>query len=191
MIALSLLIGLLLYILFAWFAVRVVGWLANVLAVTATTKRILQIICVAIFVLIPTWDIIPGRLYFQHLCEREAGIKVLRIVEIEKAYFRSDGQPDREKLAGRYVGHLKANKDFSRLFHISKFEEAIEDKQTGEVLGTATSFSYFGGWVNAFLFPHGPPNNCPAGENGTGLSVYAVLWREVMKPKSVFSEGGN
>lgn len=60
MIALSLLIGLVFYIFLAWFSVRVVSWLANVLAVMATTKRILQALCVAIFVLIPTWDVIPG-----------------------------------------------------------------------------------------------------------------------------------
>lgn len=121
MIALSLLIGLVFYIFLAWFSVRVVSWLANVLAVMATTKRILQALCVAIFVLIPTWDVIPGRLYFQHLCEKEAGIKVFKTVEVDKSYLTPNGQPDEKRLSmsSRFVMVRKDDREYSSIFFTS------------------------------------------------------------------------
>lgn len=41
---------------------------------------------IAVAVLIPTWDVIPGKLYFSHLCENEAGLKVYKTVEGVEGY---------------------------------------------------------------------------------------------------------
>jgi len=37
---------------------------------------------IAVFVLIPTWDIIPGWLYFEYLCQKEGGQKIYKTVEL-------------------------------------------------------------------------------------------------------------
>jgi hypothetical protein len=80
------------YIVLAWLAVRVVGWLANILAFTAMTKKTLQILCAAFVVLLPIWDMSPSPMYFQHLCEQEAGMKIPKTVELDQSYFRPDGK---------------------------------------------------------------------------------------------------
>jgi hypothetical protein len=179
MIALLLLIGLLLYIFLAWSVVRVVGWLASICAFTSVTKRVLQVLCAAFFVLLPTWDIIPGRLYFQNLCETEAGVRATKTVILEKEYFLPDGRPDQKKLAGRYEHYDKRDHEFSRWAHIVKVESAILDKETRELLGTATDFVYFGNWLGARIAPMSP-DTCP---NYPNHSAHSIVWLEVFKPK--------
>ncbi|MCC9002318.1 MAG: hypothetical protein LM549_06805, partial [Candidatus Competibacter sp.] len=98
-----------------------------------------------LFVLLPTWDIIPSRLYFEHLCETEGGINVSRTVEVDQSYFGSDGVPDDKKLLDRYVQSSRWHPDFSSWAHITKIEGAIQDRETGELLGTAIDYLYGGG----------------------------------------------
>ncbi|MEW6248540.1 MAG: hypothetical protein AB1555_17800 [Nitrospirota bacterium] len=187
MIALSLLIALFLYIFVAWLAVHLIGKLANVLAVTAIRKRNLQALAIAIFVLIPTWDIVPGRLYFQHLCKTEGGVKVHKTVEVDKTYFLANGQPDQAKLQEIFERQIKNDRSFSRIFHITKAQLSIVDRQTGDRLGTATDFWYYGGWLNATLFPQGSSRTCPEYPNH---SVYNILWQQVTRLKSDTPVGG-
>ena len=170
MIAFSLLVALVVYVLLAKFTVKVVG--------RYTDSKVAKYFIIAIFVLIPTWDIIPGRLYFNQLCETEAGTEVFKTVEVEQSYFLPDGRVDEKKLSNHYVQPDKDDRGFSKLFHIARFESAIQDKQTGEILGRATSFSHFGGWLAAYLAPEGPPSTCPEYH-----SAHGTIWREVIKPK--------
>lgn len=44
-------------------------------------KRVVSMLSAAVFVLIPTWDFIPGRLHFQQLCQTEAGLRIYRPVD--------------------------------------------------------------------------------------------------------------
>lgn len=178
MIALLFLITLLLYILVGWVTVRFVG--------KYTGTRIVKYLTIAVFVLVPTWDIIPGKFYFQHLCDREAGTRVINTMEVDPDYFMPDGQPDEKKLRQVVSQPNKTDKDFSSLFSITKFESGIEDIQTSVVLGRAISFSYYGGWINGYLFPQGPPITCPRYHSSHGQ-----IWREVIKPKKNTHEGGN
>lgn len=176
MIALSLLLGSLLYIFVARLTVYLVG--------KRTTSWLVKGLVIAIFVLIPTWDILPGRVYFQRLCERDAGVKVFKTVGVDKAFFSADGRPDQKKLAERFDGSMKFDDHIHHIFHIKKAQGSVVDKQTGEVLGTAVNFSYFGGWLSAYLFPQGPPDVCP------GYSVYGDLWHEVIRPAQKPAVGG-
>ncbi|HQY58146.1 MAG: hypothetical protein KA240_07815 [Nitrospira sp.] len=186
MIALSLLIVLVLYIVLAWIMIRTVGWLSGVFAFTAVTRKILQGLCAVFFVLLPTWDIIPGRLSFQHLCETEAGIKVFRTVEVEDEFFMSDGQPDQKKLVLLYSQQDKRDSEFSPWMHIVKVESSIQAKRTGEILGAATDFVYFGGWIGSRIAPMSPIT-CPKYPNH---SVHGIIWQGVFKPKQAFMQGG-
>ena len=168
MIALSLLLALVVYVLLGLSAVKLVG--------KFKASKGAKYLVIALFVLIPTWDIIPGQFYFEYLCRNEAGIKVLKTVEVDKDYFLANGEPDQKKLSKQFDGPMKFDDNFSKAFHIRKSEGFILDIQTNEVLGIATNLSYFGGWVNAYLFPQGPPETCP------GYSVYRDLWRAAIKP---------
>lgn len=161
MIALTLFLALVIYGLLAWFALRMLGWLGRICAFSKISTRVVQGVTLALFVLFPTWDIIPSRLYFEHLCETEAGIKVFKTVEVDQSYFRADGMPDDRKLVEHYVQTNKRTPDFSSWAHITKVEGAIQDKATGELLGVATDFSYYGGWVVATIAPMSPVT-CPA-----------------------------
>src|SRR5207247_9250009 len=89
MIALSLLLVLVVYIYLARATVKAVGklypgWLAKALTI-------------AVFVLIPTWDVIPGQLYFNHLCKTEAGQKIFKTVEVSPQYILKPSERDRSK----------------------------------------------------------------------------------------------
>ena len=143
-----------LYVCLALFVAKQVG--------KGTNSKFAKYATIAVFVLIPLWDIIPGQLYFQHLCETEAGVKVIKTVEVDRLYFKSDGSPDENKLAERYAQPDKFDGKFSPLFHIAKTESTIQDKQTKEVLGTATNFSHRGGWLTTFVLVDATGASCPA-----------------------------
>ncbi len=179
MIAISLLIGLTLYIVFASFAIRMAGTLARFCSFSLTTARVLQIICAVIFVLLPTWDIIPSRLYFKHLCEHQAGIRVVKIVEIDKSYLKRDGKPDDKRLLEDYTQFSKHDPNFSSWAHITKIEGGIEVKQTSELLGTVTDFVYYGGWLGSRIDPNSPIT-CPVFPNHF---VHDLIWQAVFKQK--------
>lgn len=177
MFALGLLIALVLYVGLAWMMAKLIG--------RYTDSKIARYLLIAIVVLIPTWDIIPGRLYFQYLCEREAGVKVLKTVEVASTYFLPNDQPDEKKLADLYTSSMKVEREFSRLFHIMRIQSFIHDKRTEEVLGIATDLSYYGGWLAAHLFPQGPPTVCPY------YPVHSLKWKEVIRPKRDITGGAN
>ncbi len=159
--------------------------------VKAVAKRypsnLARYVTIGAFVLIPVWDIVPGQLYFRYLCEKDGGVKVYRTVELDRAYFLADGQPDQEQLRRLYDRVSKDDRDFSSIFHITKTQLSILDKLTGEHLGTATDFWYYGGWVNATLFPLGSSSTCPEYPNH---SVYNSLWQRVIRPHSGSPAGG-
>lgn len=69
MIGLSILLAVVVYV---WLARFITKHIAN---------RAAKYAVIAVFVLIPTWDVIPGKLYFNHLCENEAGLKIFKVVE--------------------------------------------------------------------------------------------------------------
>lgn len=74
MIGLSILLAVVAYI-----------WLARFVA-RRIENRAVKYTVIAVFILIPTWDVIPGKLYFNHLCENEAGLKIYKTVEGVEGY---------------------------------------------------------------------------------------------------------
>lgn len=170
MFGIALLVALGIYVYLAKMTVKFIG--------KRTESKLAKYGAIALFVLIPTWDIIPSRLYFNHLCEKEAGTRVLKTVEVDKGYFLPDGRPDESKLANRFAQAHRFDRNFSPLFHIARFESAIQDKQNGEILGRAISLSHYGGWLFAYLFPLGNATTCPEG-------VHTGIWGEVIKPTEI------
>lgn len=159
--------------------------------VKAVAKRypsnLAKYVTIGAFVLIPVWDIVPGQLYFRYLCEHEGGVKVYRIVEVNRSFFLPNGQPDQEKLVKFYDRTRKVDHEFSKLFHITKTQLFLSDKQSGKQLGIATDFWYYGGWVNATVFPQGSSITCPEYPNH---SVSSSLWDQVIRSKEGPTVGG-
>jgi hypothetical protein len=172
MIGLGLLIVLILYAYLTKTTVRFVG--------TRTKSKLAKYVTLAVFILIPTWDIIPGRLYFHRLCQTEAGVKVYKTMEINQSYFTVDGKPDIKKLEEKYAQPDRLDRNFSSIFHIAKSESAILDKQTGDVLGVATDFLYRGSWISTHILVDRGGTSCPAYPHSL---VHNVIWGEVFKSK--------
>ena len=179
MIVISLLIGTMLYGMFAWFAVRWVGRVGTFCAVTVTTKRTLQIFCTVVFVLVPTWDIVPGWLYFTHLCDYQAEIRIVKTINLEKKYFLPNGLADGQRIGQQVKSIFLSDKEFASLFNIEKLESSIASSGTLELLGTAKEFIYHGSWIARLVLPeatYGCSQYQPFG-------AHMVLWREVIRPQ--------
>lgn len=146
MFALTILVVLAAYVGIAWMVIK------------RLPSRRAKWIVVAIFVLIPTWDIVPGYVYFYTLCATEGGQKIYKTVKLPPEYFLKAGDPDRsradvggtfpkavggelnwEKLSELYLNQSEFDRNYSKLFHITKVHSYVQDKQTKEILGAATS----------------------------------------------------
>jgi hypothetical protein len=127
-----------------------------------TESPLAQYATIAVFVLIPTWDIIPGRFYHQHVCETQGGIRLYKTVEIDKAYFLPDGRLDEKKiLLERLTWQTTVDRAFSKMFHIVKNQSVLIDKENRQQLGTATDFWHYGGWLHRTIFMDATADTCP------------------------------
>lgn len=108
MIGLSILLAVVIYI-----------WLARLVA-KRIKNRSAKYVVIAIFILIPTWDIVPGKIYFNHLCENEAGLKIYKTVEGVEGYRVYPGAgglgpgPDGFKKYGYKFEEWGSGSDFAR-----------------------------------------------------------------------------
>ena len=75
MIGLTIIFIILLYLYLAY---KVVKYVAS-----KTEKNIYWILTVLFFILLPTWDVIIGKIYFHHLCQTEGGLRVFKSVEVD------------------------------------------------------------------------------------------------------------
>lgn len=173
------LLGLIAYVVLANFIVKAVG--------KYTESKSATYVAITVFVLIPTWDIIPGQLYHQYLCKTEGGIQVFKTVEVDRTYFLPDGQQDEKKLLDLLDWKTRVNRDFSKLFRITKYEGVLADPQTRERLGSATDFWYQGGWLTKVVLPDSASEVCPRYPNHT---VSSSLWKKVILLRSEAKSGG-
>lgn len=173
MIALMVFAALLIYLAIAWLVVK------------RLKTRKAKWIAIVIFVLIPTWDQIIGRVYFYSLCATESGVEVHKTVELPMEYFDKQGRPDfkfvkkdgvRLELAGRYVDHGETH-SVSKLFRLERDIRFVKDFTTGELLGTQMSFRYFGGWL---LFgAHRTADSCRVSSE----EFYRAIFRQTASSK--------
>lgn len=156
----------LVYILIAAFITKK----AVALASTTGWKWLAGVSSLVIFALIPAVDHLIGRTYLHFLCKREAGIEVHKVVALDAKYFSKNGEPafswDRKypvvrRLAGRYEMISSGDEAGSSSLNIRKTLITVKDARSGEVLGTWTSFSYFGGWFENVVSPHVSGRSCP------------------------------
>ncbi len=162
--------------LYAWLALFVAKQVGKGMG-----SRLARYSTVVAFALLPTWDLIPGQLYHEHLCKTEGGVKVFKTIEVEKAYFLSDGRPDEKGLQERVDWVGEPDRTFSTLFHITKNQVFLVDKRTGDRLGTATDFWYYGGWFQASFLHLGGSTICPQHPK---FGFYGSLLQEVVRSQT-------
>jgi hypothetical protein len=155
-------------------------WLAR-LAIKHTKNRILKYVVIVTFILIPTWDIIPGRLYFNHLCSTKAGAKIYRTVQLPAGYWDERGaarfsvnQYDHNKM--RYIftdkrivpapgfEYTRVTSSFSEIFHIDEDVLRVIESEKGISLGEYFLFRYWGGWLAKNFSPHNTAVSCEAND---------------------------
>jgi len=158
-------------IIVLYFYVRLGIWAANKASANFednAKKWSIRIAIALVFILIPTGDSIVGQIYFNHLCETEAGAKVHQTIELPAEYWDEDGKP---KFYDERTGNSSPTFDITqyadvetkRKLHLLGIQErttVLVDKTTHKIISTNTLFRYWGGWVKKNLSLHNTADHC-------------------------------
>jgi hypothetical protein len=134
--------------------------------------------------LIPTWDVILGRIYFQTLCKKHSGARVYEQVVLPAEYWREDGSPIfldaqgnkiKSKLGEKYKTPFRAVKPPPGPFRIQSRQFQIGENESGRLLGTYTIYSYGGGWFVNSGIGHASGIRCPSEEGYTANLLKQVF----------------
>ena len=68
------------------------AYIAIAVGIASLAKGAWRLFVIAVFVLIPTWDIIPGKIALAHYCDKEGGIKIYRSVDGVEGFLSLDGR---------------------------------------------------------------------------------------------------
>lgn len=161
-----------------YFYVRLGMWVARKAASRYERKRIklgVRVAVALVFILIPTGDWIAGRIYFNYLCETEAGVKVYQTIELPPEYWDEDGTPkfykgannnDIPSYAFKRLGmDINAEwKERQRWFQVDQFGTMITSRKSGQRLSEVVGFRYWGGWVARKMTPHNSSISCGGGD---------------------------
>jgi hypothetical protein len=165
MIGLSILLAVVIYV-----------WLAR-FATKRIENRAAKYTVIALFILIPTWDIILGKLYFNHLCATQAGVKVYKTVELPAEYWDAQGRAKFyvgwDSHLGKKYPLLYKRGTYPSVFYIDNAGYKFVDRQSGQVLGEVVDFRYWGGWIARNFSPHNTATTCELSGN---------LINEIFKP---------
>ncbi len=165
----------------ALLAVVIYVWLAR-LVVKRLKSRTAKYAVIALFILIPTWDIIPGKLYLNYLCENEAGFKVYQTVELPAEYWDGEGKPMfYDEKNGNLRLTLNSIKWESRTqkypLNLEKNISEMKEKNTGKILNERVLFTYWGGWISRNFSPHNTATSC-----GGDVKAYTNYVMQIFKP---------
>lgn len=97
-------------------------------------------------------DEIAGRMYLNHLCETEAGVRIYHTVELPAEYWDENGKPKfynningNFTLDGYDIEYIAGIR--SKAFHIDNAGYKRLDYKSRDVLGEVTDYRYWGGWL--------------------------------------------
>jgi hypothetical protein len=117
-----------------------------------------------IILVIPIADEIAGRIYFNHLCETKAGVKVYQTIELPAEYWNEDGKPkfyvNWDTGLGKKYPLIYTKGAIASLFHVGNAGYKFVDRQSDEVLGEVVNFRYGGGWLLRNFNPPNTSNSC-------------------------------
>lgn len=166
-----------------------------------------------VFFLIPTWDVILGRAYFLAACSTKGGLNIYKTVGIGEDYYVPnlvDAElPDGKKMEIGAVyklrkydrdfnvklvpggGKLKAEYDYAvakdvdgKFLGVQGVISYAKVKGTNEVLGEATSFLYWGGWVANYSGMHVSAIECPNPPTDENW-VHKDFLEKIFRPKKL------
>lgn len=121
-----------------------------------------------VVLLLPFADSIAGRIYFNHLCSTEAGVKVYRTVELPAEYWDWQGNPkfykengdlDHGKLGNRFA-EPHVIEPYPTFFRVDRMRMQLVENYSHDVLGEVIDFMYWGGWASRNLSPHNTAVGC-------------------------------
>ncbi len=131
----------------------------------STAKTLIGVATFAFLLALPLADEIAGRIYFTHLCNTKAGVKIFQTVSLPAKYWDAEGKPIfyNEANGNFYLKEYRVDYKtgaYSPRFHIDHAGYAWVDRQTGKTLGEETDYMYWGGWVRRNLTPHNSATAC-------------------------------
>lgn len=140
-----------------------------------------------VVLVLPVTDEIAGRIYFHHLCEKEAGVKVYQTIELPAECWDEDGKPKFYKGANNNdVPSYAFNRlgididgewvEKKRLFHVTQSKTIYKEKESGRKYSEVVRFGYKGGWIMRELTPH------PSGLSCGGYNFYDELVQQQFIP---------
>jgi len=109
--------------------------------------------------ILPVSDEIAGRIYFNHLCKTEAGVKVYQTIELPTKYWDKDGKPkflnsrgvwDKSILGDRFEWKRETEPVVSNFIRIERKKWVFHDNKNHQNLGEMIDFMRYFGWLNAF-----------------------------------------
>jgi len=186
MVGLIVLVVCITYISIALFTtIKVKGWKKKTIAL-------------AVFILIPTADVIVGNIYFKYVCSQYSGVFIYKEVGIGDEYYlqldeedtsrwiikldfltKKNGQKiNREKFSQRYLFEFNTPETYSKKLNISKRVKPIIDRNINETLSEIIKFSYGGGWVENIYKVTGSGRACPKGRPGVLMLAKKTFYIE-------------
>lgn len=135
--------------------------------------------------LLPFADEIAGRIYFNHLCSSEAGVKVYQTVELPAEYWDEQGNA---KFYDGKNGNLRLSQDIFEWvskkeeypLHSEKTISEMKDKKTGMILNERILFTYWGGWIARNFMPHNTALSC-----NSDVEAYTKYVKQIFKPATL------
>lgn len=131
---------------------------------TTAAKTAVGIGVVALIIAVPFGDEIAGRIYFNHLCATQAGVKVYHTVELPAEYWDAEGKPrflkpngdlDKAVLEDRLSEPAFQTK-YASILGVDEYRHEVLDNSSHEKLGEVINFMYWGGWISRNFNPGGP-----------------------------------
>jgi hypothetical protein len=161
---------------------------------------------ILIIALIPTWDIILGRIILSRHCSSSGGIKIYKEVALGDKYFTTDGRPkyleqdsyvvtngrgesvsrtswavDDEVFRGRYDLQTTTETVVSHPVKIEIMVSRLVENASGELLAERTVFRYFGGWFANASVGHPQVIECPDGDGASLPAMYSTVFRRAKR----------
>ena len=165
-------------VLSAWPLALLIVFLLGIFAVwrvvrtTARGKKwAAGLITAIIVILIPTWDVIAGRIQYSYLCTTESGIRIYKHVKLGPEYHGLQLPEihlvyDQMQLSKRFPFSRESSEDILGPGQIKFNRELISDFQTGETLGTFTTYFWYGGWFEHMFSIQGAGGGSCGHESG-------------------------
>ena len=179
-----------LFIILIWLPIcfLIAIWLCrNVFRLESPLKIFVGILVFAVLFTLPFTDEIAGRIYFNHLCESEAGATIYQPIELSPENWKADGTPKFYKGANnndvpsyafdRLGIEFEAEwVEKKRLLNVTQHGSVIKEKKSGKRYSEVVGFWYKGGWINRKLTPH------PSGISCNSANYYDDLVRQQFIP---------